>query len=111
MLHRAHDLTAVANNRALYVPLGPHKVRRIDIGVGIDPDAAIEIQRRLVLQQLHIGAVIAVDGSNILPVAGKLIGKEPFSRRQHLRNDVLSEVMLRSLVLVIRQQAGAQHRP
>ena len=100
MMDRAHDLAAVADDGSLHVAIGPHKMWRMDIGVGIDSHAAVEIQGRMILQKLHIGAVVAVDGTNVLPVAGELIGKQSLSRRQKLGDNILAEVMGRGLVLM-----------
>ena len=61
---------------------------------GIDPELFIvQVDFRLVGQQIHIGFPQALDGAHVLPIAVEGIGHHLFPMRQHGGDDILAKVV------------------
>ncbi len=62
---------------------------------------ALEVEGRLILQKIHIGLPEALNRAHIFPITFKGIGIQACFVLQHLRNDVLAEVMAARFILGI----------
>src|SRR5205809_3723301 len=62
------------------------------------PGRIVEIEGGLIVKQRHMGFPVRLNGANVLPVPGKRIGVDTPALCHHRRNNVVSEVMLSTLV-------------
>ena len=67
---------------------------RHDRVAGVDaPAVVVEIQHRLLAQQVHVGLPQALDGAHVPPVPFEGVGHHDFAVVQHGGDDVLAEVV------------------
>ena len=88
--------------------LAPNVVRRQRRIGRIDAPIAVEGKGRLVLQKIHVRLPQALDRADILPIAVEGVGEETRFVGEHLRDDVLTEIVARHGVLRILFQVLLQ---
>ena len=94
VLDGAGDDAAVADEAAVDVGRGADARRRTLLGPGVDDPVTVEeVERRVVVQQLHLGFPVAVDGAHVLPVAVEPVAEDARAGLQHGRDDVAAEVV------------------
>ena len=92
-LDRARDEAAVADQRAVDVGGRPDSGRRPLLRAGVDdPVAVVEVELRVVIEQLHVRLPVALDGADVLPVAVEPIAEDARAAVEHRRDDVAAEV-------------------
>ena len=72
---------------------------------------AVNIKRRMLAEQIHVGLPEAGDRADILPIALKPVSVELVSRIQNGGNDILAKVILTGAVCLIRLQKCLQDAP
>lgn len=86
------------------------RLRRVS-GVDLVPLGSVDVERRMLAQQVHVRFPETRNRTDVLPVAVKLIGKEPVPGIEKRRNDVLAEVVFARGVRLIRFQEFLEHAP
>ncbi|MNE53224.1 hypothetical protein D3C80_1479360 [compost metagenome] len=103
---------AFINNAASHLRFRRHILRRlIRVAGEYTPVRIIQVQRRMVAQQVHISFPQAGDRTDISPVAFKRICVQGITVFKHQRNDIFAEVMRGACLLAVLQQMLAQNVP
>ena len=58
-----------------------------------DPVAVVEVERRVIVEQVHLGLPVGVHGAHVLPVAVEAVSVDAGPGVDHVRHDVLAEVV------------------
>ena len=80
-------------------------------GVDLVAARAVDVERRLLAQQIHIGLPEALDRADVLPVALKIVCRQLVLVAQEGGNDVLAEVIFTSRVGLVHFEVLFQHAP
>ena len=80
-------------------------------GVDLMASRAVDIECRMLAEQIHIGFPKAGDRSDVLPIALKPVSVELVARIQNGRDDIFAEVIFAGAVSLVRLQERLQHAP
>ena len=64
--------------------------------------STVNVKRRMLAEQIHVGLPETGDRADIFPIALKTIGKKLMARVQNGRNDIFSEVIFAGTVGLVR---------
>ena len=95
---------AVFDNRARCQVLR----REVQMAAVNFPFFVIQIQRRRITEQIHVGIIQALDGSDVFPVAAERVGVDGAAVPQHGRDDVFPEIVGACRICFVCFQIGAQ---
>ncbi len=104
MLHLTVNLTAVSYDGTKHLTGRAVILRRQRLYIGIDlPVFLIQVEFRNDVNELHIRFPVGRQRTNILPVAVKLIGKQPLTLISAIRNDVLAKIKPGSILVGLQR--------
>src|SRR6187551_1699985 len=58
-----------------------------------DPATLVQVERWMVVEELHLRLPVAVDGAHVLPISVESVAVDTRAGRQHRRHDVAAEVV------------------
>ena len=109
----AINFAALGDEAVLILRLTGDDARRHGVVPGIDAVAllTVEVEGRVLAQQVHVGLPQGADRADVLPVALEFIGEQAVALVQNGGDDVLAEVVLGTRVLLVLDEELFQHAP